>query len=385
MKTSILTKALWALQNFNAKTNQSGLFDFATIISCGIVEDDTVEQIGTDGETIYLNPNWWKSINLDSQVFALSHEAGHIQNLHCERGNEKPDADRWNIAIDIWVNAVRLRDGHKPIPGIYITGQQYGIPDPLRYTCDQLYTMLESKMQNQHRSGSGNGSNGKPNSSISSGKDIVAKKIPQEVAAEKLARIRQVATSCGMSVDKIPTWFEEAYKEITAPKKNWRDECFRFVARIRESHWSMQVPIPSYRARRILVPNIKRKHKTDFAFVIDTSGSIGDSEYGLFVSTVREAFDQLRPERMIGILADDMVRAEYEFDRMPDKIPFRGRGGTDFCPAIELIQEKYPDIGGVIYLTDGYGDFPRQAPQFPMLWAVNNPCVTPPFGDVCRI
>ena len=100
---------------------------------------------------------------------------------------------------------------------------------------------------------------------------------------------------------------------------------------------------------------------------------------------MREAFDQLRPERMIGILADDMVRAEYEFDRMPDKIPFRGRGGTDFCPAIELIQEKYPDIGGVIYLTDGYGDFPRQAPQFPMLWAVNNPCVTPPFGDVCRI
>ncbi len=381
MKTSILTKALWALQNFNAKTNQSGLFDFATVIACGIVEDETIPQISTDGETIFLNPNWWKVQTLDSQVFALSHEASHIQNLHCERMAEKHDKERWNIAIDIWVNAIKLRDGHKPAREIYITGDKFGIYNPIQYSCDQIYEMLAGKMQPKPQ----NGNSGSNSGNMSTGQDVREKKISQEVAAEKLARIKQVAISCGMSADKIPEWFEEAYKEATAPRKDWREECFRFVARIRESHWSMQVPMASYRARRIIMPNIKRKNRTDFAFVIDTSGSVNNEEYGLFISTVREAFEQLRPERMIGILADDIVRKEYEFSKMPDSIPFRGRGGTDFRPALELIQEKYPEIGGVIYLSDGYGTFPEQAPEFPLLWAINNPHVNPPFGDVCRI
>ena len=380
MKTSILTKALWALQNFNAKTNQSGVVDFATVISCNIVEDESIEQIGTDGETITLNPVWWNSLDLNSQVFALSHEAAHIQNLHCERMAEKDDHERWNIAIDIWVNAVKLNDGHKPRRDIYITGDTYGINIPLRYSCDQIYNMLAGKTGNK-QSSSGSGGSG----SMSTGNDVKQKRVPQEVAAEKLARIRQVAISCGMDTTKIPNAFEDAYKEATAPRKDWREECFRFVARIRESHWSMQRPMAAYRARRIIMPNIKRHNKVDFAFVIDTSGSIRDEEYGLFVATVREAFEQLRPERMIGILADNIVRAEHEFDRMPDKIPFRGRGGTDFRPALTLIGEKYPEIGGVIYLTDGYGDYPAEATAFPMLWAINNHEMNPPFGDVCRI
>jgi hypothetical protein len=36
----------------------------------------------------------------------------------------------------------------------------------------------------------------------------------------------------------------------------------------------------------------------------------------------------------------------------------------------------------LVYLTDGYGDFPDEDKvNFPTLWAINNNDVVPPFGE----
>ena len=49
-----------------------------------------------------------------------------------------------------------------------------------------------------------------------------------------------------------------------------------------------------------------------------------------------------------------------------------GDGGTCFIPPFEYVKEHKlrPDI--FIYLTDGYGDAPEKAPNFPVLWVLTN-------------
>lgn len=380
MKTTALTKAMWRLQIFNSNTNKSGLLHFATLISCPIVEDETIPTIATDGESVFFNPKWWPAQNIDNQVFALAHEAMHIEGDHGTRFAKCHDPERMNMACDIWNNHFLIREGHKPSKDIYIDGAMYGLNNVDRMTIEQIYKMLPANAKNQKpQPGKQQG--------IGTGKDMVPKQtgVSQTDSAVKLERIKQVAKGLGYDMQKLPSYITEAYAEAIAPKKDWKEECHKFAQRMRESHWSSSVLMPSYRARRILMPSIKRHNKMEFAFIIDTSGSIEGPTYSMFVETVKDAFSQLKPERMIAVLADDMVRQELEFTALPEKIPFAGRGGTDFCPGLKYVEEKYPDIGGVIYLTDGYGFFPKEAPPFPMLWAIDNAHVDPPFGDVCRI
>lgn len=41
-----------------------------------------------------------------------------------------------------------------------------------------------------------------------------------------------------------------------------------------------------------------------------------------------------------------------------------------------------------VYLTDGYGEFPEEAPQLPVLWVVvpgGLPSEEIPYGEICRL
>ena len=47
-----------------------------------------------------------------------------------------------------------------------------------------------------------------------------------------------------------------------------------------------------------------------------------------------------------------------------------GGGGTDFRPAFAYVdrliaQGELPQLGGLLYFTDGYGVFPAEAPEYP--------------------
>ncbi len=58
-----------------------------------------------------------------------------------------------------------------------------------------------------------------------------------------------------------------------------------------------------------------------------------------------------------------------------------GGGGTDFRPPFEWLEENQIVPRALVYLTDGYGPFPEQEPNFPTLWCINNHDVTPPHGE----
>ena len=66
---------------------------------------------------------------------------------------------------------------------------------------------------------------------------------------------------------------------------------------------------------------------------------------------------------------DFLITSQEELDEVMKKFQLKGNGGTDFRPVFEYIDKKiqkkeFKNLKGLIYFTDGYGTFPKHAPQY---------------------
>jgi predicted metal-dependent peptidase len=66
-------------------------------------------------------------------------------------------------------------------------------------------------------------------------------------------------------------------------------------------------------------------------------------------------------------------------DKRSENFILIGGGGTSFKPAFKWIEENLNECLGLIYITDGYGEYPEQEPNFQVLWVLNDDCDVP-FG-----
>ncbi len=115
-------------------------------------------------------------------------------------------------------------------------------------------------------------------------------------------------------------------------------------------------------------PGIKIQRSEKILVAIDTSGSISQQEIEVFFSEIDKIYS-LGAE--VDILeCDAKVQAFYEYKgKIPDTVC--GRGGTDFDPVIQFLNESKINYDGCIYLTDGYGPEPKIRPRKKMLWVLN--------------
>lgn len=120
---------------------------------------------------------------------------------------------------------------------------------------------------------------------------------------------------------------------------------------------------------------------------VDTSGSIGPAMLDEFMGEMRR-IQRLTRAQMIVAVADDRVHGVFEIDpNSPHtdlgKIEFKGEGGTDFSPAIELLDKKYK-VACIVYLTDLCGPA-NYKPKFcrQVIWAIPDSfgsAPNPPYG-----
>ena len=116
-------------------------------------ENKDIPTAGTDGKTIYYNPEYLESLSVEEQTFVFAHEVCHIAFNHILRSRGK-DPELWNIATDGVVNQFLKRDGLKiPKGGI-------DIAEAINYDAEQLYEKLlqenkQNQRQNQQKNGGG--------------------------------------------------------------------------------------------------------------------------------------------------------------------------------------------------------------------------------------
>ena len=117
----------------------------------------------------------------------------------------------------------------------------------------------------------------------------------------------------------------------------------------------------------------------DFAIVIDTSESVSGELVRKFIT---HTFDILKSSQDYAtevnihlIQCDAKVQSDLkitnlrDIDQVMENFVIRGFGGTDFRPAFDYVEVlrkrgELRDMKGLIYFTDGLGQFPEKTPEF---------------------
>ena len=113
----------------------------SVVASVDYKENKDIPTAGTDGETIYYNPEYLEKLSIDEQTFIFAHEVCHIAFNHILRSEGK-DPKLWNIATDAVINQFLKRDGLKMAPG------GVDMAEAINYDAEQLYEkLLQEKQQ----------------------------------------------------------------------------------------------------------------------------------------------------------------------------------------------------------------------------------------------
>lgn len=169
----------------------------SVVANSNFIAEPAVETAGTDGKTIYYNPNFIESITDDQQTFIFAHEICHIAFDHIFRSEGK-DKDLWNIATDSVVNAFLKQDGLPIVEGVV------DIPEAINYDAEEMYKkLLEEKKHQQQPNEQGNGQNQK-GSQQQSGNNEQQSQLQQSSSSSESSQERDKQSqeqSCSGSVE----------------------------------------------------------------------------------------------------------------------------------------------------------------------------------------
>ena len=123
----------------------------------------------------------------------------------------------------------------------------------------------------------------------------------------------------------------------------------------------------------------EEKRIRDLVIAIDTSASVSGKtvqrfleqtcgimwEESSFFEIVRIHILQCDTE----IREDAVITSRGDFDRYLERMELMGFGGTDFRPVFDYVnglveQRCFDSLKGLLYFTDGYGDFPLKKPPY---------------------
>ena len=358
----------------------------------------------TDGSNLLLNPDTFFKYNLNERIFIVTHEIMHCIWNHCglmhnfirrgkvsyPDGTSLPyDQDTMNIATDLVINDCLIESG------IGMFNKDW-LHDTSLATANDSAVDAYKKVFKQKK-GKGPGPKGKGFDEhlppgTSQGND------PGEAAAGRndVEWATQVAAAANAAKlqGKLPAGLERLLGEILEPKVDWKDKIASLFARkVGSGSYDWRRP-----DRRLIVRDIYAPGRSGFGagtvvIAIDTSGSIGERELNMFFAEMAGILEDVKPKRLVVMWCDAKVHRVDEIEEAIDLVDLKkkgapGGGGTDFNPVFnEMKNLGLDNVDALVYLTDGYGTFPKKPPEYTVIWgSISAPeSVKYPFGDVVEI
>ncbi len=179
------------------------------------------------------------------------------------------------------------------------------------------------------------------------------------------------ALSLARAEGKLPGAVEETVRGAHLSRVDWRTLLRRRMTDAAKSDYSWSAPNLRFIDGGLYLPSIRSEGIDAVAVLVDTSGSLPTGILGEFWAEVREIAAELQPERVVVVQVDAAVRdaAEYAASDLPGEIAVRGRGGTDFRPGFDWLEEHGVRPGVCLYFTDmECSRYPDAQPPFPVLW-----------------
>jgi predicted metal-dependent peptidase len=354
------------------------IYGFAKILP--IKEDRSIPTAATNGRQILVNPDFWSSLDVDSQVFVLAHEALHLGYDFFGRTKGR-NPRTFNVAQDLVINEFLFSNQFTfSMPDKIITASKF--PDmgynPHEWTSERVYNWLvqnqdkdalESIVQNSVLTDCGRESETNPLSS-------------QEVQDLRMA-VQSVVTAAPPG--SIPQELVKAVESAWVPPHDWASELSQYLNALSPTDYSLKkMAVVSYGVSGVISPTLNYPGIEKVGVIFDTSASM-DEFFSRVVGVIKDILTQVCVRTVHRMDAD--IRVAYEEETTPSSMldspmEFRGGGGTSFCEALERMGSHSPDV--VLYITDGYGVFPSTPPSYPLVWVDLSGTVEYPFGDVVR-
>ena len=194
-----------------------------------------------------------------------------------------------------------------------------------------------------------------------------------DTAAEEQAwdEAMHQALSIARAEGKAPGGVAETVRNAHASTLDWRTLLRRYMTDAASRDYSWSVPNRRFIDSGLYLPSIRSEGIDSIAVIIDTSGSLPAQTLAGFWAELREIAAEIRPERILVLQVDAALRdaAEYSADDLPDEITLKGRGGTDFRPGFEWLDEQGIQPSVCLYFTDmECSSYPEAEPVFPVIW-----------------
>ena len=346
----------------------------------------------TDARACYYNPLYIRDLSLEQTEFVLAHEALHCALSHFTRRQHRVRR-RWDLACDLAINPLLVKDGLKPPLGVLLADCYGGM------TAEEIYPYVQDgdtagpmdrHLYDDHPDErAGAGQSGAPASGHGAGGALPESRsishAPPPLSAgerERLAaqwrRYLASAAQQARQAGKLSGAMARLVGQLLQPQLPWRALLARYMTAVARDDYSYARP--SRREGPAILPRLYGAHVAVIV-VIDTSGSITDEELGQFFSEVNAIKSQVRARLTLhacdAALAPDGPWVFEPWEPFVAPRAFSGGGGTRFTPVFEWLetQNYKPDL--VLYFTDALGEFPAHAPDYPVLWLVKGNAPVP--------
>lgn len=367
------------------------------------INHSTIHTAATDERYMFINPKGFFHRPLQHRIFICCHEILHAIFNHCglmhrlakagkvtfKDGTSLPYRDHcMQMAMDYVINDILAASNVGDVP-----------PDALHNSkfikgTDELYEAYRKvfrsnppaqKPDGTGNSGSGGGFDYHLAPGTGDGKD------PDEAQAERSdtewKNAIAGAVAAAKAMGKLPLGIERLLSEVLEPEIDWAEKLATALnRRIGKDGATWENLDTDLIIRGIGAPGRRSYGAGTIRVAVDTSGSIDQTMMDRFMGEVSGILDNAHPERLILLQCDAAIHECVECQDTQDLYQRKilGGGGTSFVPVFDRIEEDGGPTDVLIYFTDGYGTFPKSAPNYPVIWATVG-IDEYPWGDVIQV
>jgi len=353
---------------------------------------------------ITINPEKFSNFTVAEQAGLLIHELQHLYKDHIKQTQLKQIeaiSDKLGIEANYMMANVAMDMEINPGISELVKSDKLGLPAPKGAQFRGVYPQdfnchnqdswvnyyAKLKSQGKIMKGKSKPGEGKPGDEEGSGDgqphqdhDYFTESTRDEKMMDEIAANAAKRAKC-LSAGNTPREIEKFLLDHEASKQvPWHIVLRQFMQSLVDVKTKNTWKKVNRRFRGKL-PGVKKLPKLDLLIGIDMSGSMSDED-------IKKCFAEVDAIYNTGMVNIEVAYFDTYIHHKEDyKKGFEAKrvcaGGTSFVPVHELaIEERYK---GVIYLTDGYADFPnRNDVTYKCLWVLNSD-VKPPYGNSVRI
>ena len=360
-----------------------------------IIESDKFDTMATDGQRIYYNPEWTKSITHQERVGVIAHEILHVvYKHHLRRG--KRDAYYWNVAGDYVINDILLEDGFILPEGGLHNSEYASMQTEKVY--DLVYQESKDDSGDDASGGDGDGDDSGDDGKAPSWGEVIdavndeggslsdadIKELEREINVSVLQAVQSAKGIGGKS-----SAFQKMIESVKQDKVDWEDVLANHMLdNLTPCDYNFNNPDRRFIYQDMYLPSVEKEPNQNIAIAIDTSGSIYEDTKAMFLDAINNIITVGKPNKVSLIYCDDHVQEVKTFHKGEQiTLDHLWGGANDYEPVFKYIDKELDnDVSYLVYLTDGYCWCDRLVePDYPVIWATTETSKYFTFGEIVDV